>query len=574
MKIAAAVLRPKYRPPLRRMYRPLLRRMYQPPFSVVVARPALAAALGLLVAACSPAPRPADLLILGGSVLDGTGADAVMADVAVAGDRISFVGDAAAASLVALDTVDAAGLVVAPGFVDMHSHAELGADHGRDAQAFLFQGITSVALGMDGGGADVARQLGAWTTDGIGVNAFMFVGHNWVRRQVMGMADRAPSADELEQMRGLVRQGMEEGAYGLSSGLFYLPGNYAETEEVIELNRVAAEYPGAIYDTHDRDLGAAYPPFGYLKSIAEGIRIGEEAGTKVIFSHFNAQGAHNYGRAPEGAALIEAARARGVEVAGAHHSYTATQSNLRSYTVPGWAVNGGDSAMVRRFDDPDTLALLDAQTREMLAIRGGAERLLFADPRPDLNGKTLQQVADERGVDAPDAARQILREGNAAVMNLGLYDIENVRYLAQLEWMMTCTDGRDPGPTRPVTHPRAFGSFTKKLRDLVLDEGLITLPHAVRSMTGLAADFLEWTDRGYLRPGYVADVTVLDLASLQDMATYENPHQYSQGTVHVLVNGTFAIRDGEATTALPGRALVRGGGVFGADSGGGSGADR
>lgn len=533
----------------------------------VVARLALPAALGLLVAACSPASRPADLLILGGSVLDGTGADAVVADVAVAGDRISFVGDVAAASLVALDTVDATGLVVAPGFVDMHSHAELGADHGRDARAFLFQGITSVALGMDGGGADVAWQLGAWTTDGIGVNAFMFVGHNWVRRQVMGMADRAPSADELDQMRGLVRQGMEEGAYGLSSGLFYLPGNYAETEEVIELNRVAAEYPGAIYDTHDRDLGAAYPPFGYLKSIAEGIRIGEEAGTKVIFSHFNAQGAHNYGRAPEGAALIEAARARGVEVAGAHHSYTATQSNLRSYTVPGWAVNGGDSAMVRRFDDPDTLALLDAQTREMLAIRGGAERLLFADPRTDLNGKTLQQVADERGVDAPEAARRILREGNAAVMNLGLYDIENVRYLAQLEWMMTCTDGRDPGPTRPVTHPRAFGSFTKKIRDLVLDEGLLTLPHAVRSMTGLAADFLEWTDRGYLRPGYAADVAVLDLASLQDMATYENPHQYSQGTVHVLVNGTFAIRDGEATTALAGRALVRGGGVFGADSG-------
>ena len=272
----------------------------------------------------------------------------------------------------------------------------------------------------------------------------MFVGHNWVRRQVMGMADRAPRADELDQMRELVRQGMDEGAYGLSSGLFYLPGNYAETEEVIELNRVAAQYPGAIYDTHDRDLGAAYPPFGYLKSIAEGIRIGEEAGTKVIFSHFNAQGAHNYGRAPEGAALIEAARARGVEVAGAHHSYTATQSNLRSYTVPGWAVDGGDSAMVRRFDDPDTLALLDAQTREMLAIRGGADRLLFADPRPELNGKTLRQVADGWGTDAPEAARRILREGNAAVMNLGLYDIENVALLGPAR--MDYDVHRRPGP--------------------------------------------------------------------------------------------------------------------------------
>ena len=520
----------------------------------------------LLLAAlvgCTPGSPSADLLLTGGSVLDGTGGEALTADIAVSGDRIVFVGDAGASALTATDTLDVTGLVVMPGFIDMHSHAELDTGHGRDARAFLYQGITTVALGMDGGGEpEVADRLARWTADGIGVNAFLFVGHNAVRRRVMGMEDREPSAGELDAMRDLVRQGMDEGAHGLSSGLFYLPGNYAETEEVIELNRVAAAYDGAIYDTHDRDMGAAYPPFGYLESIAEGIRIGEEAGTKVIFSHFNAQGAHNYGRAHEGAALIEAARARGVEVAGAHHSYTATQSNLRSYTIPGWAVIGGDTAMVRRFDDPDTVAVIDRQTREMLAIRGGAGRLLFADQRPDLNGKTLQDVADEWGLDAPAAARRILREGNAAVMNLGLYDIENVRYLAQLDWMMTCTDGRDPGPTRPVTHPRAFGSFTKKIRDLVLDEQLITLPHTVRSMTGLAADFLGWPDRGYLREGYAADITVLDVGAVEDMATYENPHQYSRGTVHVLVNGTFAIRDGEATMALPGRALVRGGNPF------------
>ena len=522
--------------------------------------------LALTLVACAPDDGPADLLIAGGSVLDGTGSESVDADVAVVGDRIVFVGDAAEAGMTAADTVDATGLVVTPGFIDMHSHAELGTEHGRDARAFLFQGITSVALGLDGGGsAEVGAQLAAWEEDGIGVNGFLFVGHNSVRAWVMGMEDRAPTGEELDEMRGLVRQGMEEGAYGLSSGLFYLPGNYAETEEVIELNRVAAEYPGAIYDTHDRDLGAAYPPFGYLESIAEGIRIGEEAGTRVIFSHFNAQGAHNYGRANEGAALIEAARARGVEVAGAHHSYTATQSNLRSYTIPGWAAAGGDTAMVRRFDHPDTVQIIDAQTREMLAIRGGAARILFADQRPDLNGRTLQDVADEWGIDAPSAARRILRDGNAAVMNLGLYDIENIRYLAQLDWMMTCTDGRDPGPTRPVTHPRAFGSFTKKIRDLVLDEQLVALPFAVRSMTGLAADFLGWPDRGYIREGYAADIAVLDLDAVQDMATYENPHQYSRGTVHVIVNGTFAVRDGEATRALAGRSLLRGGVLYGGE---------
>jgi N-acyl-D-amino-acid deacylase len=524
------------------------------------------AALGLFVVwigACGPGSREADLILLGGSVLDGSGSPAIDADVAITGDRITFVGNAETDGAQARDTIDARGLVVTPGLIDMHSHAELDTDYGRDARAFLYQGITSVALGVDGGGSDeVAERMGRWSQDGIGVNAFLYVGHNAARRSVMGMDDRAPSAEELSAMEAYVRKGMDEGAYGLSSGLFYLPGNYAETDEVIALNRVAAEYPGAIYDTHDRDLGAAYPPFGYLKSIAEGIRIGEEAGTKVIFSHFNAQGAQNYGRAPEGAALIDSARARGVEVAGAHHSYTATQSNLRSYTVPSWVVAGGDTAMIRRFDDPDTLPIIDRQTREMLAIRGGADHLLFADRRPDLNGKTLQDVADAWGLTAPEAARRILREGNAAVMNLGLYDDENTRYLAQREWMMTCTDGRDPGPTRPVTHPRAFGSFTKKLRDLVLDDSVITLPFAIRSMTGLAADFLGWTDRGYLREGYLADVTVLDLAEVRDMATYEEPHQFARGSVNVLVNGVFALRDGRATEALAGRPILRGGASF------------
>jgi N-acyl-D-aspartate/D-glutamate deacylase len=218
--------------------------------------------------------------------------------------------------------------------------------------------------------------------------------------------------------------------------------------------------------------------------------------------------------------------------------------------------------MVRRFNDPDTLPIIDLQTREMLEIRGGAGNILFVDQRPDLNGKTLMQVADERGLSAPEAAREILRAGNAGVMNLRLYDDENTRHLAQIDWMMTCTDGRDPGPTRPITHPRAFGSFTKKLKELVIDDGLISLPFAIRSMTGLAADFLGWTDRGYLREGMVADITVLDLSEVQDMATYEAPHQYSEGTVHVLVNGVFSIRDGEVTVGLAGKPLMRAGRVF------------
>ena len=498
----------------------------------------------------------ADLLLVGGLVHDGSGQPPARQDVAVAGERISFVGDAAAAGLDAAVVVDVDGLMVTPGFIDMHSHAELAEDYGRDALPFLHQGITTVAIGLDGGGTPDVAELFSGLEGRIGANAFAYVGHGEIRERVIGADDRAPTEAELNEMRALVRQAMNEGAFGLSTGLFYVPGYYATTGEVIELARAAAAFDG-IYDTHDRDLGASYRGVGYLESIREAIRIGEEAGTRVIFSHFNAQGASNYGRAPEGARLIEEALARGVEVAAAQHVYTATQSSLAAYTIPRWASNGGREEMLERFRDPETVRRLNVETMEMLAIRGGAAKLLFADPRPELNGRTLAAVADGWELPVPAAVRRILTAGNAAVMNLDLYDVENTRTLARQPWMMTCTDGRTPSPAQNVTHPRVFGAFTRKLRQFVLDEGIITMPFAIRSMTGLAADFLHLDDRGYLRVGAVADIAVFDRDRIRDRATYEQPRQPSEGTVHVLVNGRFAIRDGDATGALAGRPIRR-----------------
>jgi N-acyl-D-amino-acid deacylase len=262
-----------------------------------------------------------------------------------------------------------------------------------------------------------------------------------------------------------------------------------------------------------------------------------------------------------GAQLIGEARTRGVDVRAAQHVYTATQSNLRSYTIPSWAAAGGDRAMVERFDDPDTRRLLDRQTMEMLDIRGGPEKILFATPREDLNGKTLAQVAAEWNVPVPEAVRTILRDGNAAVMNLDLYDDENTRFLAQQDWMMTCTDGRTPAPGQVVTHPRVYGAFTRKLRRFVIEDEVITMPFAIRSMTGLAAEFMKLPDRGFLRPGMYADVAVLDRERIADRADYLDPHHYSEGTVHVLVNGTFAVRDGVLTGARAGVPIRRGGEV-------------
>ncbi len=514
------------------------------------------AALTGVIAGCSG--EEVDLLFLGATVHEGAGEAPVTADIGVRGDRIVFLGDAAAEGVVASESLDVSGLLAAPGFIDMHSHSQVGTDWGKEALPFLHQGITTVALGADGGGSpEVAATLAGWESRGMGVNAFTWVGHGAVRRLVLGEEDRAPNAGELERMRGLVRQGLEEGAFGLSSGLFYVPGTYATTEEVIELARVAAEYEPGIYDTHDRDLGASYQGVGYLASIEEAIRIGEESGVKVIFSHFNAQGAHNYGRAPEGAALIEAARARGVPVFGAQHVYTATQSSLRAYAVPRWASAGGREAMLDRFDDPDTARVLDEATAEMLAIRGGAERIRFSDPRPELNGRTLAEAAEAMGLPVPEAVRSILRDGNASVMNIGLYDPWNTAFLAEQDWMMTCTDGRDIRPGTPVGHPRVYGAFAKKMRDYVLDEERISMEFAIRSFSGLAAEFLGLGDRGLVREGHHADLVIFDPDRVRDLATYDEPHQFAEGMVHVLVNGEFALRDGAATGALAGRPLRR-----------------
>ncbi len=519
--------------------------------------------MALLVGAGSGPVTPAqggggalDLLIRGARVLDGAGNPWVALDVGVRGDRIAFVGPAARAPA-ARATLDATGLVLAPGFIDAHSHAELDTSYGHNARPFLHQGITTVVLGVDGGGTnDLDGVFARYARTGIGVNAIHFVGHGAARSAVMGSANREPTTDELAAMKAYVRQGMEQGAFGLSSGLFYVPGTFAKTDEVVELARVAAEY-GGIYDTHDRDLGAVWGGIGFVASMDEAIEIGERAGTPVIFSHLSPQGRHNYGRANEAIRLIEAARRRGVNVMAAQHPYTATQSNLRSYVIPDWAVDGGQARMLERFRDPDLAPRIDAESQRMIDFRGGADKILIVEPRAGLNGRTLADHARAWAISAPAAARRVLEEGNVSVMNLDLYDEDNIRLLARQEWMMTCTDGRTPPPGAAVVHPRPYGAFARKLRMFVREDPAISLPFAVRGMTSLAAGFFGLPDRGLVRVGSAADLVVFDPDRLNDPATIENPHQYAEGVVHVLVNGRFAIRDGRPTGALAGTAIRR-----------------
>ena len=527
------------------------------------ARPGLLCAIATLVAACSE-PEPEllphlDLILERGTVLDGTGGPARVVDVGILDGRIISFGELSGAT--ADERIDVSGLTVAPGFIDMHSHAELDEDFGRDARPFLAQGITTVVMGVDGGGThEVGARLQAWADSGIGVNALTYVGHGHIRRQVLGNASRAPTPEELQRMRDMVRQGMEEGALGLSSGLFYTPGFYATTDEVVELGLVASEWEDAIYDTHDRDLGATYQGIGFEASMVEAIRIGAESDLRVIFSHLNPQGAPNRGRADAAINLVEDARLRGMDVAAAQHPYTATQSNLRAYALPRWAAAGGPEAIARRFARADTARMLRTQILESLALRGGAEKILFSDPDPRLNGRTLAEVARGWGMTVPGAVERILREnGNATVMNLDLYDPDNTRELALRSWMMTGTDGRTPREGQVTVHPRVYGAFPRKMRMFALDSDDLSVASAVRSMSGLAASFLRLGDRGWIAPGMWADVVVLDLGEYRSRATYADPHHYAEGVVHLLVNGNFAIRAGEFIDARAGKALRKGG---------------
>jgi N-acyl-D-amino-acid deacylase len=499
-----------------------------------------------------------DLLITNGRVLDGAGNPWVAQDIGITGDRIVFLGTASGAGVRGRQTLDVKGLIVTPGLWDAHSHADLNSAHGRQALPQLHQGITTVLVGVDGaGGSNVKEIFAGFRDQGIAVNALHYVGHGAARREVMGNADRPPTPAEYARMKAFIQQGMEEGAIGMSTGLFYAPGFFATTEEVIELNKVAARY-GGIYDTHDRDLGAAYKGIGYDASVAEAIEIGEKAGTPVIFSHFNPQGAQNRGRAPVGARLIDEARARGVNVMAAQHPYDATASDLASYVIPRWAVVGGTEAMRARFRDPETRKRLHTEIAEMLAIRGGPEKIVITAQVPGLNGKSLADKATEWSLPLPEVVMRLLADdGRISVMNRELYDSENTDFLAKAEWMMTCTDGGTPEFGVGIVHPRSYGAFSKKLREMVYEKRLISLPFAIRGMTGLAATFFGIQDRGFIREGQRADIVVFDEAMIRDRATYEEPHQYSEGAVHVIVNGQFAIRDRRPTGSRSGQPIAR-----------------
>ncbi|MDX1643158.1 MAG: D-aminoacylase [Thermoanaerobaculia bacterium] len=548
-----------------------------------------------LVGACEPPPRY-DVLVRNGTLIDGTGAAPRTADLAVVADRIVAVGDLperAEADLV----LDADGLIVAPGFINMLSWATESLIEDGRAQSDVRQGVTLEVFGEgfsmgplnDAMKQQLVERQGdirydvSWTTlgeyleflveRGVSPNVASFVGATTVRVHEVGYDDRPPTAEELERMKQLVARAMEEGALGVGSSLIYAPAFYSDTAELIELARIAAAYDG-LYISHIRNEGNRLE-----EAVEELLEIAREADIPAEIYHLKAAGRENWSKLERVIERIEAARADGLEITADIYPYTAGATGLDA-AMPPWVQEGGHDAWVERLNDP---AVRRRVAREMttrsdawenLFLAAGAEGMLLVDFKNEalkpLTGRTLAEVAAERGLSPEETAIELVIEDDSRVGTIYfLMSEENVHRKAALPWVSFGSDEAAPSAEgvflRSNPHPRAYGTFARAVGPFVRQHRLMPLEEAVRKLTSLPAETLGLVDRGRLAVGYKADLAIFDAARIQDHATYAEPHQYATGMVHVLVNGVPVLRHGEHTGALPGE-VVRGPGWRGDDA--------
>ncbi len=500
-------------------------------------------------------PGSFDLLIRGGMVVDGMGAPRLRADVAIAGDRIAEVANNIEPAS-ARQVLEATGLIVAPGFIDHRAHIQTTIHQHPLAENFTRQGITTILASLHSG--DQPWPLDKYMSElKVAPNIGFFAGHSWARTKVIGLENRAPTAGELEQTKALVEESMKAGALGLSTGLVYVPANYAKTEEVIELAKVAGRH-GGIYVSHMRDEAA-----GLLDSVAEVIRIAREARIPGQVQHHKAVGKPQWGWSAKSLAMIDAARKEGLDVTLDMYPYTASSTGS-SVLFPQWSLAGGREAFAKRAKDPATRAKLEAEMKRIFTVeRGGADlaniqfRTLPSDRRYD--GRTLADLAKDRGL--PDTietgiqlAIELQLKGGFSAIYHGMDEQDVVRIMRHPLTMFD-TDGDPVGYGVGHPHPRSYGTFPRVLGRYVREQKVLTLEEAIKRMTSMSADQIGQRERGRIAKGMYADLTLFDEATIADRATYTDPHQYSVGIHYVIVNGVSIIRDGVLTGATPGRAL-------------------
>ena len=551
--------------------------------------------IALLLVACSREPGGAtyDVLIRGGTIYNGSGQPPVTGDVAIRGDSIVAVGTVPAGS--ATTTIDATGLAVAPGFINMLSWANESLLQDGTSQSDIRQGVTLEVMGEgDSMGPlnDAMKKLNresqgdikydvTWTTlgeymdhlvsKGISTNVASFVGATTVRVHELGYADRAPNAEELDRMQALVRQAMEEGALGVGSSLIYAPAFYAKTPELIALMRAAGPY-GGMYISHMRSEGNRL-----LEAVEELITIASEANAPAEIYHLKAAGAKNWGKMDSVIARVNRAREQGLQITADMYTYPAGATGLDA-AMPPWVQEGGYVEWAKRLRDPAIRARVAREMRtptdaweNLLLGAGSPEKVILVgfknDSLKSLTGKTLGEVAKLRGKSVEETAMDLVIEDGSRVSTVYfLMSEDNVKKQVAIPWVSFASDAESLAPEGPFLksnpHPRAYGTFSRAIGKYARDEKVAPLEEIIRRLTSFPATNLKLRRRGKLEPGYHADLAIFDAAKVQDHATFEKPHQYSTGMVHVFVNGVQVLKDGEHTGAKPGR-VVRGPGWTG-----------
>jgi len=531
-------------------------------------------------------PETYDVIIRNGTLFDGSGTPPVKGDVAIRGDKIAAIGDLKGAR--GKTEIDAMGLAVAPGFINMLSWAVESLIEDPRSMADIKQGVTLEIFGEGEsmGPLTPAMKTEAerlqgdfkykieWTTlkeyldwitrRGVAPNVASFIGATTVREHEIGAIDRPPTKEELERMKALVRQAMREGALGVGSSLIYPPAFYARTDELVELCKVASEYDG-MYISHMRSEGARL-----LEAIDELITIAREAQIPAEIYHLKAAGKPNWGKLDAAIAKIEAARKQGLKITADMYTYTAGATGL-SATMPPWVEEGGQKEFIKRLKNPAIRARLKKEMStptdkwENMYLNTGPDGILLVGFKNDalkpLTGKTLAEVARTRGKSPQETAMDLIIEDDSRVGTIYfMMDEVNVRRQIALPWLSFGSDAESPAPEgnflKSNPHPRAYGNFARLLGKYVRDEKIIPLEEAIRKLTSQPAANLKIKDRGALMPGYFADLAIFDAAKIQDHATFEKPHQYATGMVHVFVNGVQVLKAGEHTGAMPGRVVL------------------
>jgi N-acyl-D-amino-acid deacylase len=499
-----------------------------------------------------------DLLIRNGRVVDGSGNPWYRAEVGIKDGKIVAIAPTLAAGEAAA-VLDAQGMVVAPGFIDVHTHVEGSLEDTPTADNFLHDGVTTIVTGNCGSSnLNLAAYFARLQELTISPNFATLVGHNAVRRAVMRLSRRDPTPEELAKMEAVMDKAMREGAVGLSTGLIYIPGTYANTSEVVTLAKVAAKYRG-VYASHIRNEADSVLP-----AIREAIDVGRRAGLPVEISHLKASGRNNWGQSAQMLAAIEAARAEGIDVNVDQYPYTASSTNL-GVLLPSWALADGDSALAARLADPATKQKIVREIRENTLRRSGSKRLDYAfvaRHRADStrNGLNIQQIAARRLGKKPSLADEIetvlqMMLAGGAQMIYHTMGEDDIKRILQYPNTMIASDAGVAKFGRDVPHPRAYGTNARVLGHYVRELKALRLEDAIRRMTSLPAQRFGFADRGLLKPGLAADLVIFDPAQVTDRATFDQPHAYTTGIAHVLVNGVTVILEGKHTGARPGHIL-------------------